>query len=324
MDTIPVTIITGFLGAGKTTLLNHVLSTAHGRRFAVIVNEFAELGIDQALIEGAAGEVVELSNGCICCTEQGDLRRALQTALARDDMDAILIETTGLADPGPIAQLLLSDAALAGTRLEAITTVVDASNVTRSLAEHAEARAQLRIADHIVLNKADLVSVEALRAAGAEIGRLNPLATVHLTTRAKAPLDALCGRRIEEVAEVPHSHNRGDHSVGSVSIQMTQPLDGAAVSQWLDRVVTGGDGGILRAKGLLSVAGEDRRIIFHAVGSTLAGELGRAWSLDEPRHSRLVFIGRDLDDLALRAGALDCVSPDGPVTPSPSIPGAPA
>src|SRR3984885_34333 len=193
---IPVTVLTGYLGAGKTTLLNRILSENHGKKYAVIVNEFGEIGIDNDLIIGADEEVFEMNNGCVCCTVRGDLIRILQGLMKRKGgFDAIIVETTGLADPGPVAQTFFVDEDVkAKTQLDSVTAVVDAKHVLLRLSDSKEALEQIAFADQIVLNKTDLVSEDDLRMIEARLRRLNPLAPIHRAQRSNVPLEAILGR----------------------------------------------------------------------------------------------------------------------------------
>ena len=353
----PVTVLTGYLGAGKTTLLNRILTEDHGRRYAVIVNEFGEIGIDNDLIVDADEEVFEMNNGCVCCTVRGDLIRILsglmkrQTAKGRGSFDAIVVETTGLADPGPVAQTFFVDEDVrASTKLDSVTTVVDAKHILLRLADSKEAREQIAFADQIVLNKTDLVSPEELTAVEARLRRLNPLAPIHRAVKSNVPLDAILGRGgfdLDRVLEIEpaflspphgeaghvhdehcghdhgahdhdHDHDAHDHAVGGhahedqdirgVALTLTRPLDGGKVTQWLNTVLETQGPDILRAKGILDVKGEDKRLVFQAVHMILDGELQRPWKPDEPRYSRMVFIGRNLDEAALRRGLEACAA----------------
>src|SRR5271169_6096497 len=192
----PVTVLTGYLGAGKTTLLNRILSEDHGKRYAVIVNEFGEIGIDNDLIVGADEEVFEMNNGCVCCTVRGDLIRVVQGLMKRKgSFDGIVIETTGLADPGPVAQTFFVDEEVrAKAKLDSVTTVVDAKHILLRLSDSREAREQIAFADQIVLNKTDLVSPADLRMIEARLKRINPLAPIHRAERSNVPLEAILGR----------------------------------------------------------------------------------------------------------------------------------
>ncbi|HEY0051792.1 MAG TPA: GTP-binding protein, partial [Caulobacteraceae bacterium] len=213
---IPVTVLTGYLGAGKTTLLNRILTEDHGKRYAVIVNEFGEIGIDNDLVVGADEEVFEMSNGCVCCTVRGDLIRVVQGLMKRKNgFDAIIVETTGLADPGPVAQtFFVDDDVRAKTRLDSVTTLVDALHVMARLDDSKEAREQVAFADQIVLNKTDLVDEAALLTVEARLRSLNPLAPIHRTTRSAVPLEMVLGRSgfdLERIRELEPEFLNPDH-----------------------------------------------------------------------------------------------------------------
>ena len=334
MTQTPVTVLTGYLGAGKTTLLNRILTEDHGRRYAVIVNEFGEIGIDNELVVGADEEVFEMNNGCVCCTVRGDLIRIVSGLMKRQGQggkrrfDAIIIETTGLADPGPVAQtFFVDDEVKAKTRLDSVTTVVDARHVLARLEDSREAAEQIAFADQIVLNKIDLVTPEELAVVEARLRRINPLAPIHPVVRSEVPLDAVLGRggfdldRILELepefleaaaAAHGHDHHHHDHShdaeVRGLSLSLARPLDGTKATAWLNQLLAERGPDILRAKGILDVHGEDKRLVFQAVHMILEGELQRPWRADEPRSSRMVFIGRNLDEAALRAGFEACAA----------------
>jgi G3E family GTPase len=338
----PVTVLTGYLGAGKTTLLNRILTEDHGKKYAVIVNEFGEIGIDNDLVVGADEEVFEMNNGCVCCTVRGDLIRVVQGLMKRKGkFDAIIIETTGLADPGPVAQtFFVDDDVKAKSRLDSVTTVVDAKHVLLRLSDSKVVREQIAFADQIVLNKTDLVSADDLRMIEARLRRMNPLAPIHRAERSNVPLDAILGRGgfdLERIVELEpqflnpahgedghvhdehcghdhhHDHDHHDHGHGNtaqrhdddiqgVSLRMDTPVDGARVTKWLNDLLAYQGPDILRAKGILDVKGEDRRLVFQAVHMILEGDLQREWRDGEPRYSRMVFIGRNLDEAKLRAG----------------------
>ena len=347
MAQTPVTVLTGYLGAGKTTLLNRILSEDHGKRYAVIVNEFGEIGIDNDLVVGADEEVFEMNNGCVCCTVRGDLIRVVSGLMKRQSstgrgFDAIVVETTGLADPGPVAQtFFVDDDVKAKTKLDSVTTVVDAKHVLQRLEDSEEAVQQIAFADQIVLNKIDLVTPEELEGVERALRRINPLAPIHRVVRSEVPLDAVLGRggfdldRINELdpeflnpahgeaghvhdEHCGHDHDHHDHDhaadhvaaagIRGVSLSLERPLDGRKVTEWLNRLLGERGPDVLRAKGILDVAGEDRRLVFQAVHMILEGELQRPWRDDERRYSRMVFIGRNLDEAELRAGFEACAA----------------
>lgn len=336
-ERIPVTVLTGYLGAGKTTLLNRILSEDHGRRYAVIVNEFGEIGIDNDLIVNSDEELFEMNNGCICCTVRGDLIRTLHGLLARGgDFDAIVLETTGLAYPGPVAQTFFVDDLLqARTVLDSVTTVVDAKHILARLSDSREAAEQIAFADQIVLNKTELVSEQDLRDVEGRLRAINPLAPIHRAQRAEVALDTVLARggfdleRIVSLepdflnpahgepghvhdAHCAHGHQAHDHAhdsgIGSVSLTSSRRMDGDKVSRWLTNLLATRGQDILRAKGIVDVHGEERRLVFQAVHMLLEGDLQRAWQPDEPRYSRLVLIGRKLDSETLQAEFSACAA----------------
>jgi G3E family GTPase len=352
----PVTVLTGYLGAGKTTLLNRILSEDHGKKYAVIVNEFGEVGIDNDLIVGADEEVFEMNNGCVCCTVRGDLIRVVsglmkrQSASGKGSFDAIIVETTGLADPGPVAQtFFVDDDVRAKTQLDSVTTVVDAKHLLLRLADSREAAEQVAFADQIILNKTDLVTEAELVEVERAIRKLNPLAPIHRAQRSNVPLELVLGRgsfdlaRIEEIEpdflnpahgeaghvhdehcdddhhgehghhdHHAHDHDEHDHGHGGhdieasgirgISLTAHKPLNANRVTAWLNEVLQAQGPDILRAKGILDVAGEDRRLVFQAVHMILEGDFQGLWRDGADRYSRLVFIGRNLDEAKLREG----------------------
>ena len=330
---IPVTVLTGYLGAGKTTLLNRILSEPHGRRYAVIVNEFGETGIDGDLIVRTDEELFEMNNGCICCTVRGDLIRTLHELLAKGgSFDAIIIETTGLADPGPVVQTFFVDHYLqARTVLDSVTVLVDARHIGLRLADSREAREQIAFADQIVLNKTELVGEPELASIEACLKAINPLAPILRAVRANVPLEQLIGRggfdlarivslepaflQLEEDGHVHDEHcghpqhdHQHDSDIGTVALQSDRPLDGEKISAWLNALVASKGADILRAKGIIDVAGEARRLVFQSVHMVLEGDFQRPWRDEEARSSRLVFIGRRLDRALLSAGFNRCVA----------------
>jgi G3E family GTPase len=335
---IPVTLLTGFLGAGKTTLLNRILTGDHGRRYAVIVNEFGEVGIDVDLVLSSDEELFEMNNGCVCCTVRGDLIRTLYSLLERSEQfDAIIIETTGLADPGPVAQTFFVDATLQDRlALDSITTVVYARHIQDTLKRSAEAEEQIAFADQMVLNKVSLVSPQTLESVERSLRAINRFAPIYKADRADIPLDKILGKGsfdLERITQLEsgflnpghgepghvhdeqcesrdHNHNHHDHthdaSVTSLVVESDQPMDAQRLSDWLNEYLAKNGQDILRAKGIVDAAGEDRRLVFQAVHMMVEGDFQRPWKPDEVRKSQLVFIGRNLNRDELQAGLMAC------------------
>ena len=315
---IPVTVLTGYLGAGKTTLLNRLLTEEHGKRYAVIVNEFGEIGIDNELVVDADEEVFEMNNGCICCTVRGDLIRIIGNLLKRKGtFDAILIETTGLADPAPVAQtFFVDDEVRSVARLDSIVTVVDAKNVVARLDDSHEAAEQIAFADIILLNKSDLVPAVELAALEARLRAINPTAIIHRTERCGiAPkeilnrrafdLDRILAIEPDFLGEDAHEH---DDAVTSVALRETRPIDVNRFNQWIGALLREKGLSILRSKGILDLKGSPNRFIFQGVHMLMEGDDGKPWGRSEVRDSKLVFIGRDLDADELKAGFAACVA----------------
>ena len=324
MTQVPVTVLTGYLGAGKTTLLNRILTENHGKRYAVIVNEFGEIWIDNDLVVDSDEEVFEMNNGCICCTVRGDLIRILGGLMKRKDkFDAILIETTGLADPSPVVQTFFVDEDVKEkTKLDSVTTVVDAKHVLQRLKDSKEASEQIAFADQILLNKVDLVSKEELTRVEKAIRALNPLAPIHHTERCSIDLDKVLGRNAFDLSRAlelePHlleaEEHEHDHDhvhgtdISSVSLSSTIPLDGDKVTAWLRNLLEEKGQSILRTKGILDIKNRNERLVFQAVHMVMEGDFQGAWKPDDKRYSRIVFIGRDLDEAELQRGFAACVA----------------
>jgi G3E family GTPase len=334
---IPVTVLTGYLGAGKTTLLNRILSENHGKRYAVIVNEFGEIGIDNDLIVESDEEVFEMNNGCVCCTVRGDLIRVVEGLMKRPGgFDGILVETTGLADPVPVAQtFFMDDEVKARSRLDAVVTVADAKNLLARLADSPEAEEQIAFADVVLLNKTDLVSKDELGAVERRIRAMNPHAVIHRTERCALPLDRVLDRGAFDLDRIlslepdfldgghdhdhDHDHNGHDHDhhhhhhdiegsgITSVSLRAGS-LDPKKFFPWIERITQDFGPQILRLKGILSFKEDGERYVVQGVHMIIEGNHQRAWKDGEKRESRLVFIGRKLDEAMLKAGFEACLA----------------
>jgi G3E family GTPase len=339
-DKVPVTVLTGYLGAGKTTLLNRILSEPHGRKYAVIVNEFGEIGIDNDLIVGADEEVFEMNNGCVCCTVRGDLVRIIDGLMRRKGkFDAIIVETTGLADPAPVAQTFFMDDNVGRkAKLDAVVTVADAKWLKDRLKDAPEAKNQIAFADVILLNKTDLVAPDELGEVEARIRGINPYAKLHKTERCKIPLPEVLERnafdldRILEIAPAflgSHHHHDHDHDhdhdhahhhhdgglkhyhdeeMQSVSLKSDKPLDPDKFFPWIQDLVQTEGPNILRCKGILSFKDDDERFVFQGVHMILDGDHQRPWQQGEKRESRIIFIGRKLPEDKIREGLAGCVA----------------
>ncbi len=325
---IPVTVLTGYLGAGKTTLLNRVLTENHGKKYAVIVNEFGEIGIDNDLVVGADEEVFEMNNGCICCTVRGDLIRIIGGLIKRKDkFDAILVETTGLADPAPVAQTFFTDDDVKRrTRLDSIVTVVDAKHVSLRLDDAGEAEEQIAFADVILLNKTDLVTADELAKIEAKIRAINPFAKVHHTVRSNIALDQILDRGSFDLNRIlgldpnflegghdhHHHHDHAnplhDEEIRSLSVLLDKPVDPAKFNDWISGLLMSEGQNILRTKGILNMDKSDQRFVFQAVHMVSEGSFTGPWPAKDKRKSRLVFIGRKLNEAALRAGFAACAA----------------
>src|SRR5580693_4126887 len=338
-EKIPVTVLTGYLGAGKTTLLNRILSEPHGKRYAVVVNEFGEIGIDNELVIGADEEVFEMNNGCICCTVRGDLIRIIEGLMKRKGrFDAIIVETTGLADPAPVAQTFFVDEDVReAARLDAVVTVADAKWLAQRLRDAPEAKNQIAFADVIILNKTDLVSPAELNEVEARIRAINPYAKLHHAQRCNVAIEAVLERnafdldRIMDIEpdflevgdDYDHDHDHHDHDGGhhhrglkhyhdddmqSVAVRLEGDVDPAKFMPWINRLTQEQGPNILRCKGIVAMKDDPKRFVFQGVHMMLDGDSQRDWRPDEKRESKVVFIGRDLMEDEIRNGFLACAA----------------
>jgi G3E family GTPase len=332
-----VIIVTGFLGAGKTTLLNRILTAEHGRRIAVVVNEFGEVGIDHHLLIASDQQVIQMNNGCICCTVRGDLLRSFfELAEHRGKFDTVIIETTGLAEPGPVAQTLYADERIRNEFiLDGVITVVDAKHIAAQLDESVEASEQIAFADLVVLNKTDLATAEELDRVEQQIGRLNKIAKICRTKNSEFDLDTVFTLQSADLeqrlgpAVAPdhdehdhdHEHGHGDgrghnhhahhnHLSGIMTVCIVEPgeLDGMKLSVWFRSQIAAFGSNLLRMKGILNLRGDADQFLFQGVRMEFEGRPGRAWSAGEERINRLVFIGRKLEGDAIAQGFRNCLS----------------
>ena len=314
---IPVTILTGFLGSGKTTLLNYILKQPHGHRIAVIENEFGEAGIDnELLVQDRDEQIIEMNNGCICCTVRGDLVRILGELAAKRtagtlQFDRVVIETTGLADPAPVAQTFFVDEDIVQHyMLDAIVTLVDTKHAPQQLDEHHEAQEQVGFADRILLTKTDLVDAADVQALRQRLVRINPRASIAESRKGVAALDDVLDIRgfnlsaILEIepdflSDVTHEH---DDDITSFVFREINPLDLEDIEDFLSSIVQVYGAQLLRYKGILNIKGTDKRVIFQGVHMLMGSDLGAPWAEDEVRESKMVFIGKDLPRDVLEKG----------------------
>ncbi|WPH14916.1 CobW family GTP-binding protein [Variovorax paradoxus] len=348
MALIPATILTGFLGSGKTTLLKRILTEAHGQKIAVIENEFGEENIDSdILVTESKEQIIQMSNGCVCCTIREDLREALQLLAAKKrqgllDFDRVVIETTGLADPGPVAQTFFMDDEIAESYLlDSILTLVDAKHAPQQLNDRQEARRQVGFADQIFISKSELVSAEETDALIHRLKHMNPRAPQQKAHFGDVPLKDIFDLRgfnlnakldidpdflKEEEEHHDHDHAHGEHcdhpshkheghghhhhtddDVKSFVYKADRPFDPAKLEDFLGAIVNIYGPRMLRYKGVLNMKGTERKVIFQGVHQLMGSDLGPEWGKDEARQSRMVFIGIELPREILEQGLEQCL-----------------
>lgn len=312
---VPVTILTGFLGAGKTTLLNYILKQQHGYKFAIIVNEIGKIGIDGMLVENQQDEVVEMNNGCLCCTVRKDLVKGVQNLVKKGGFDYLLIETTGIADPGPVAQTFLNIPQLQQlVRLDSIITVVDSEQIEKQMKDSETAREQVAMADFVLLNKTDLVEEPKLDALEKKVREINPHASLFRTNQSQVNLKELLDmnafnldRKLEVDPEFLNElQQRHHHDITSFSFEFEKPFNIEALEVFVQELSE--KERIYRSKGFLSIGGNPRRAIFHGVNNRFTLMWDRLWEKDEKRSSQLVFIGKELDETRVRTQLEKCLA----------------
>jgi G3E family GTPase len=319
---VPVTILTGFLGAGKTTLLNRILQERHGERIAVIENEFGEAGVDNdILVFGDNEQIIEMNNGCICCTVRGDLVRILGDLRQRREakpgaFDRIIIETTGLADPAPVAQTFFIDEDIAAYYvLDAIVTVVDAKHADSQLDEFHEAQEQVGFADRILLSKSDLVSDSERAQVCKRLVQINPRASIKPVNFGDTPIGDLLdigGFSLDSILEIEpdflgEDHHEHDDAVQSFVFASEAPFDQSLLQDFFRETIAESAKDLMRYKGIVAFDGLDHRVVFQGVHMLMNSDVGQAWTPGEPRRSKLVFIGRNLPKAKMLAGLERCL-----------------
>jgi len=319
---VPVTILTGFLGAGKTTLLNRLLKEDHGQRIAVIENEFGEVGVDSDLIEKSEEQIVEMNNGCICCTVRGDLIRILGTLKDKRGkgelkFDRVVIETTGMADPGPVAQTFFTDEEIGNYYLlDSILTVVDAKHAPKQLDDFREAQEQVGFADRILMSKTDLVTEADVKTLVERLKHMNPRAPVKKVHFGEAPIEEILDIRgfnlnaileldPEFLADADHDHH---DEVASFVFRSEKPFDGDKLENFLSGMIQVYGPDLLRYKGVLWMKGKPNRVVFQGVHMMMGGDMGKPWAKGEKKESILVFIGRKLPKDLFLAGLEQCLA----------------
>ncbi len=318
---VPVTILTGFLGAGKTTLLNRILKEDHGKKIAVIENEFGEVGVDSEIIEKSDEQIVEMNNGCICCTVRGDLIKILGSLKDKRNsgalkFDRVIIETTGMADPGPVAQTFFTDEDVGGYYLlDSILTVVDAKHATAQLDEFTEAQQQVGFADRILMSKTDLVAEEETRKLIERLKRMNPRAQVKKVHFGATPIEEILdirGFNLNAILELDpeflvDTHHEHHDEVESFVFRSDRPFNGDKLEQFLSGMIQVYGPDLLRYKGVLWMKGKANRVVFQGVHMMMGGDMGKPWGKDK-KQSVMVFIGKKLPKDLFLAGLEECLA----------------
>ena len=319
---IPVTILTGFLGSGKTTLLNRILKEDHGQKIAVIENEFGEVGVDNDILETSDEQIIEMNNGCICCTVRGDLIKILGSLKDKRNsgalkFDRVIIETTGMADPGPVAQTFFTDEDVGGYYLlDSILTVVDAKHATAQLDEFTEAQQQVGFADRILMSKTDLVAEEETRKLIERLKRMNPRAQVKKVHFGDTPIEEILdirGFNLNAILELDpeflvDTHHEHHDEVESFVFRSDKPFNGDKLEQFLSGMIQVYGPDLLRYKGVLWMKGNANRVVFQGVHMMMGGDVGKPWTKGEKKESVMVFIGKKLPKDLFIAGLDQCLA----------------
>lgn len=322
-EMVPVTILTGFLGSGKTTLLNRILKEQHGHRIAVIENEFGEAGVDnEILLQNKDEQIIEMNNGCLCCTVRGDLVRILgelrdKRSSGALNFERVIIETTGMADPGPVAQTFFMDEDIGEYYLlDSVITLVDAKHAPKQLDDFREAQEQVGFADRILLSKTDLVSEGEADKLRERLVRMNPRAPIKKVHFGDTPLDEVLdirGFNLNAVLEIEpdflkESEHEHDEHVRSFVFRSERPFDGVKLEEFLSSIIQVYGNDLLRYKGVLYLKGNPKRVVFQGVHMLMGGDLGKPWGRDEKRGSTMVFIGRNLPEDIIIQGLEQCLA----------------
>ena len=325
MQAIPVTILTGFLGSGKTTLLNNLIEKNPEKKFAIIENEFGDINIDNDLVVGADESIFELSNGCICCTLNDELIVVLRGLLhSGKEFNHLIIETTGMAEPGGVAETFVSDPGIQAVfRLDATICMVDAAHLLPVLEEREEAKKQITFSDYLLLNKSDDTEKETLELVKNKVREMNPFAEIELTNFAKSEADLLnlnayeaknTEANIDSASEHSHSHHHEhehahDHAndVNSHSFTFDEPFDFMKFMHWTNVLLKVQGKNLYRVKGIMNFRGEQEKMIFQSVQTTPAFSRGEKWQVGEKRQTRLVFIGKGLKRKPFERALRNCM-----------------
>jgi G3E family GTPase len=334
---VPVSILTGFLGSGKTTLLNHILEANHGKRIAVIENEFGEVGIDDALVKGGSmaseENIVEMNNGCICCTVRGDLIAGLKKLIKTSKknskpLDGVMIETTGLADPAPVAQTFFADDFVQQhMRLDGILTLVDAKHIIQHLDEEKpegvenEAVEQIAFADRILLNKCDLVDADSeLDEVERRIRLINETVPIKRTTNSSVDMDYILGIRAFSLDKIlvsddafldDNADHQHDSRVSSVGVDIEGEVVQQKLNNWIGWLLKEKGTDLFRSKGVLAIQGMKQKFVFQAIHMLFANSMEGEWAPDEPRRCKMIFIGKNLNREELTSGFMACLAKTG-------------